>query len=144
MHRQQRYIETQAASKMEKELKQQIERLQEEKKSSDQTYKEVSRSSYRTRDAMIHRVPCPRHDIGVEKQRRLGAYYIANRTRFERGHPAICVCFFIEWHISAQPCPVKLIFQCYSNGSPLWGISRTLRVRVPPEALGLGNEQPTH
>ena len=34
-----------------------------------------------------------------------------------------CVCVFIKLHITAQPGPVKLIFQCYSNGSALWGIS---------------------
>ena len=35
----------------------------------------------------------------------------------------VCVCVFIKLHITAQPGPVKLIFQCYSNGSALWGIS---------------------
>ena len=34
----------------------------------------------------------------------------------------VCVCVFIKLHITAQPGPVKLIFQCYSNGSALWGI----------------------
>ena len=32
-------------------------------------------------------------------------------------------CVFIKLHITAQPGPVKLIFQCYSNGSALWVIS---------------------
>ena len=35
----------------------------------------------------------------------------------------LCLCVFIKLHITAQPGPVKLIFQCYSNGSALWGIS---------------------
>ena len=35
----------------------------------------------------------------------------------------VCVFVFIKLHITAQPGPVKLIFQCYSNGSALWGIS---------------------
>ena len=35
----------------------------------------------------------------------------------------VCVCVFIKLHITAQPGPVKLIFQCYRNGSALWGIS---------------------
>ena len=35
----------------------------------------------------------------------------------------VCVCVFIKLHITAQPGLVKLIFQCYSNGSALWGIS---------------------
>ena len=36
----------------------------------------------------------------------------------------VCVCVFIKSHITAQPGPVELIFQCYySNGSALWGIS---------------------
>ena len=35
----------------------------------------------------------------------------------------VCVCVFIKLHITAQPGPVKLIFQCYSNGSALWGIN---------------------
>ena len=35
----------------------------------------------------------------------------------------VCVCVFIKLHITAQPGPVKLIFQYYSNGSTLWGIS---------------------
>ena len=34
-----------------------------------------------------------------------------------------CVCVFSKLHITAQPGPVKLTFQCYSNGSALWGIS---------------------
>ena len=29
------------------------------------------------------------------------------------------MCVFIKLHITAQPSPVKLIFQCYSNGSAL-------------------------
>ena len=35
----------------------------------------------------------------------------------------VCVCVFIKLHITAQPGSVKLIFQCYSNGSAPWGIS---------------------
>ena len=35
----------------------------------------------------------------------------------------VCVCVVIKLHITVQPGPVKLIFQCYSNGSALWGIS---------------------
>ena len=31
-----------------------------------------------------------------------------------------CMCVFIKLHITAQPGPLKLIFQCYSNGSALW------------------------
>ena len=34
----------------------------------------------------------------------------------------VCVCVFIKLHITAQPGPVTLIFQCYSNGSSLWGM----------------------
>ena len=37
------------------------------------------------------------------------------------GTPGVCVCIyiFIKLHITAQPGPVKLILQCYSNGSAL-------------------------
>ena len=34
----------------------------------------------------------------------------------------VCVCVFIKLHITGQPGPVKLFFQCYSNGSALWGM----------------------
>ena len=40
-----------------------------------------------------------------------------------RSRVCVCVCVFIELHITAQPGPVILISQCYSNGSALWGIS---------------------
>ena len=43
----------------------------------------------------------------------------------------VCVCVFIKLHITAQPGPVKLIFQRYSNGSALWGISVCVCVCVP-------------
>ena len=36
---------------------------------------------------------------------------------------------FITLHITAQPGPVKLIFQCYSNGSALLGVCVYVRVR---------------
>ena len=34
----------------------------------------------------------------------------------------ICACVIIKLHITAQPGLVKLIFQCYSIGSALWGM----------------------
>ena len=47
----------------------------------------------------------------------------------------VCVCVFIKLHITAQPGSVKLIFQCYSNGSALWG-SVCVCVCVYPFKLG--------
>ena len=38
------------------------------------------------------------------------------------GQLCVCAFVFIKLHITAQPGAVKLIFQCYSNGSALWGI----------------------
>ena len=40
-----------------------------------------------------------------------------------QGHSKVGLCVVIKLHMTTQPGPVKLIFQCYSNGSDLWGIS---------------------
>ena len=72
-----------------------------------------------------------------------GIPFSAGRTPFSlRCQPAkwgqrdVCVCVFIKLHITAQPGPVKLIFQCYSNGSALWCVCVCVCVCVYHFKLG--------
>ena len=69
-------------------------------------------------------------DIKVRTPRKMGSVPTAENVTSTRppihgavaaeyGIVCVCVCVFIKLHITAQPAPVKLIFQCYSNGSAL-------------------------